>query len=237
MESLILSSCLKKKGFSPEKVDRFFDAINHGYAILSADKDFNDVKEIALWAVGRNGYDLWYVSDNLRADKDVVLMAVSHSGLALQFASEDLRNNKEIVLTTVKSNGHSLRFASDSLRGNKEIVLAAIKSVGAALQYANDELRDDEGFLLSSISDDDLIFDIFKYVSDRLKNNPEFVLDVLLSAPDRETVAATFQFVSEELWDMVGGQEPIACLRGILEERELNKKLATVSLNKRAIKI
>ena len=53
-------------------------------------KEISNKKE-ALIAVQQNGYNLEYVSDELRADKEVVIAAVQQDKFALQFASDDLK--------------------------------------------------------------------------------------------------------------------------------------------------
>ena len=62
-------------------------------------KEISNKKE-ALIAVQQNGYNLEYVSDELRADKEVVIAAVQQDKFALQFASDDLKIDEEVIAIT-----------------------------------------------------------------------------------------------------------------------------------------
>ena len=62
-------------------------------------KEISNKKE-ALIAVQQNGYNLEYVSDELRADKEVVIAAVQQDKFALQFASDDLKIDEEVLAIT-----------------------------------------------------------------------------------------------------------------------------------------
>ena len=64
-------------------------------------KEISNKKE-ALIAVQQNGYNLEYVSDELRADKEVVIAAVQQDKFALQFASDDLKIDEEVLAITKK---------------------------------------------------------------------------------------------------------------------------------------
>ncbi len=62
-------------------------------------KEISNKKE-ALIAVQKDGYNLEYVSDELRADKEVVIAAVQQDKFALQFASDDLKIDEEVLAIT-----------------------------------------------------------------------------------------------------------------------------------------
>ena len=62
-------------------------------------KEISNKKE-ALIAVQQDGFNLEYVSDELRADKEVVIAAVQQDKFALQFASDDLKIDEEVLAIT-----------------------------------------------------------------------------------------------------------------------------------------
>ena len=64
-------------------------------------KEISNKKE-ALIAVQQDGYNLEYVSDELRADKEVVIAAVQQDKFALQFASDDLKIDEEVLAIAKK---------------------------------------------------------------------------------------------------------------------------------------
>ncbi len=238
MKKVELSSLLKKKGFSSEKINGFFDSINDGLSISTIDKDLKDVREVVLWAVSNNGYCLEYVNEDFRSDREVVLWAVKNAGTSLCFANETLRNDKELVIVAVSGNGHALSYASDSLCGDKDVVLEAIKNTSASFQYANKELRDNKDFVLSAIMSARFIYKILPHISSRLKSDPEVMLLSLISVQgDKIKVNNTFKHASEELKCMVGEQDPLVVLKSIVEKEQLSIKIDTSCSNKKGIKI
>ena len=100
--------------------------------------------------VKKNGYELKFVSDELKNDKEIVLVAVTEYGVALEYASDTLRNDREVVLAAVRQDGDALVHASDELKNDREIVLAAVHQNGWALQYASEELRNDKEIVLAA---------------------------------------------------------------------------------------
>ncbi len=231
-----LSLFLKNKGFSSRKINNFFNSVENG---LSANlhEDLSDVREVILWAVKKNGHNLYYASDNLKADREVVLIAVSRSGRALQFASEKLRNDKELVLIAVRGSGYALSDASLTLRGDKDVVLAAFKNNKEILEYASEGLRDNKDFLLNSIFSNNLFFTLLKCVSKRLRNDPEVALSALLSAGNQDVLEESFRYLSKDLQNIIGNTNPIESLKGFISKENLTKKIAVASSSKKGLKI
>lgn len=187
---------LKMKGFTSADRSDFLYALKFvGYA-KALNKNFNSIKEVALFVVQKDGY-------------------------ALECVSENLKNDREVVLAAVKENGNALRHASEELKIDREIVLAAVKRSGTALKYTNEELRDDKEVVLAAVSNSKLGF-AFAYVSDRLKNDKEVVFTALFNVVDDDAVKECFCQASAEIKELVGEQDPLTVLHAILEEEKLN---------------
>ncbi len=148
-----------------------------------------DNKEIVLFDVISNGYNLGYSSEALRDDREVVLAAVRNWGSAIQFASARLRSDKEIALEAVKKDGHALKFVSEKLRDDKEVVLQSINmDFSEALKHASKKLQADEELVLKAASKNDGF--ALRYAAEELWNNREFVFKVIEKAGDK-----TFPYV------------------------------------------
>lgn len=109
-------------------------------------------KEVALAAVGQDGWALRRTSPQLQADKEVVLAAVGQAGRSLSYASAALQANKEVAITAVSQKGWALRYASAELQADKDVVLAAVAHKGSALCYASAELRADRDVVLAAVA-------------------------------------------------------------------------------------
>lgn len=130
------------------------------------------------------------------SNKEFVMEQLEWGGMELEHASPELQDDEEVVLTAVQDTGEALQFASERLRGNKEIVLAAVKGeYGSAhvLQYATEDLKDDEEMMLAATAE---IWRNFKFASDRLKKDKNFILQVVGQS---KFSGSALQFVSEEL--------------------------------------
>ena len=122
-------------------------------------------REIVQAAIKYDPIALKYVPKNLCDDYDIVFAAVSYFGRALEFASERLRDDYNIVFAAVSIYGCALEFASERLRDYQEIVFAAVSTHRGALEFVYE-------FLRNGIS-------VFKYASDRLRDDIELVMYAL----------------------------------------------------------
>lgn len=109
-------------------------------------------KDNVLKGLCHKGYNLRYVSKDLKRDKEVVKCAVLNDGFALAFASDEIKDDLDIVKIAVLNNGYSLRFASKRLRGNIDLVLDALVTFDNAFRFASEELRMNKIYVLSAVS-------------------------------------------------------------------------------------
>lgn len=107
---------------------------------LRSDKEF--VHRVLKSNKILSGYNLEYVSDELKDDEETVLIAVNYSGAALQYASSRLRSNKDFVLAAVRYDGFALRYADEKFWSDEEVVEAAVRSSACAVESAS--LKEDK---------------------------------------------------------------------------------------------
>jgi len=145
-------------------------------------------KEIVLVAVSvRFALNLQYVGDEFQDDEEVVLESVKHNGLSLQYASKRLQGDPIIVEEAMKENPFAFKFASVKLQGNEEFIKRTIPTSHNVschyLQFVSKDLLKKKEFVLSIITRYPFIF---QYVSEKLQDDEEVVLEALEWQATRE---------------------------------------------------
>ncbi len=120
-------------------------------------------------------------------DIDVMMRAAWLFPDAIEYASDRLRDNKEFVMATISATGNwnNLLLAGKKVLGNPEVIKQAL------LYMSNDGLSEFcEIAPEVDIGQDELILKYvgqiplaLKFASDTLRNNPEFVLQLINNAP------------------------------------------------------
>ena len=160
----------------------------------------------------RNGLNLEYASQAMKATKSVVLAAVTEWGTALEYASHELCDDRDVVLQACSPNSSMmeawadegmgpLAYASDRLRADREIALFAVREHPHSLELLSVELRSDEEIVRAAA--EDLVADkVMEHCGERLRDNEEFVMDLLTKyvheVDDRDDFV---QRISERLRD------------------------------------
>lgn len=121
--------------------------------------------------------DRWFIEnglcDELKADKNFVESIIynkvdgydfkeSDKCVMYRFASEEIKSDKNLTLDVIKLSGNLLNNIPEVLRNDKEIVEAALLHRPS---YQNTR-------------------DVFRFVSDKLKDNKEFVIDMIHKTQD-----------------------------------------------------
>ena len=66
-------------------------------------------------------------------------------------STEEKQDAEEIVEIAILKNGAALNFAGNAFRGNKTSLLKAIKSNSIAIEFVSDDLKDDNKFIMQVI--------------------------------------------------------------------------------------
>lgn len=127
-------------------------------------------KDIILLAVGANGKNIYFASQELKEDKDVILTALKSNGFILGNLSKKWCDVDDVVLTALGNNGESFEYASERLKGNVEFVNNALKSKTSTkiLEYVSEEIKNNETIVKKAILINE---DSIKYASDKIRNN------------------------------------------------------------------
>lgn len=137
-------------------------------------------KKEALEKLKQSGWNLHYVSNQLKCDIDVIKIAIvsepeaikscpnhilqnkelilillKEQPLIFEYLDDKLRDNYSIVMTAVRADGYLFSFASERLRGNKQIVLEAMKTSLDTLDFASKEIKEivgsDDNFMIENV--------------------------------------------------------------------------------------
>ncbi|HEX2549926.1 MAG TPA: DUF4116 domain-containing protein [Gammaproteobacteria bacterium] len=93
-----------------------------------------------------------------------------------------LQDEEEIVRLLVKKNPYALKYASNRLKNMPSIVRVAATENFFTLAFAATELRDNKAFMFEMVVQHHLF--AFMYVSERLQNDWEFILQTLMKVHD-----------------------------------------------------
>jgi predicted RNA-binding protein (virulence factor B family) len=166
---------------------------NSGGALQFADKELKKDRQIVMQAVNKDGNVLQYADPIFWKDREIVMTAINGSAYALEYADISLRKDREIVLKIANSyEGRAIMFAADDLKKDRELVLQAIKSDPSAFDFIDSSLKRDKN-ILSEVLSSVFWSDAVMYVDNKLKNDREFVRNILLKNGN------FFQFISPEL--------------------------------------
>jgi hypothetical protein len=170
-------------------------------------------ERLVTLACKRNGLNLEHASQAMKATKSVVLAAVAEWGTALEYASYELRDDRDVVLQACSPNVSlcdddyddagldkgPLTYASDRFRADREIALLAVRGHGSSLQLLSVKMFDDEEIVRAAAKSCmcDWLMD---QCSERLCDNPEFVMDLLTGEKyDMDDRDHFVQMISERL--------------------------------------
>jgi hypothetical protein len=140
-------------------------------------------------------------SDEEKDDIDFMREAILNNYYNLQFASLNLRSNKDFIRWSVNEKPYLLEFAHPSLKSDKEFVLELIKNrfgrVGI-LAHISENLKNDPDFVRNLIK---LFPHSFEYASNELKSNKEFILDALKRGCDTGYIEHMLIYISTDLYE------------------------------------
>ncbi|WP_422133553.1 DUF4116 domain-containing protein [Endozoicomonas sp. ALD040] len=140
---------------------------------------FRDDFEIAKSAIGSRGRLLEYASDHLKKHKPLVMLAISDPGcVALEYASTDLKNTPDVVVAATRHSFHSIKYAGQTVKNNESLLRVLIAENPMVLIYATESLKNDKDFVLPVLLGNTRTYenaDIYKYLSDRLKSDPDIM--------------------------------------------------------------
>lgn len=158
------------------------------FNFVTSDKNIKNDRNFIATALNSNNKDIiekacnWlFATDNFKDDKDLILAAIKNNGSMLGKAGKEYKSDKEIVLSAIESNTKAVNFMDEKFFNDPEVMLSAFKKSSQPLAHEKD------------YNHYDLDFKMFPQLSDNLKNDKNFICQVL------KINNLLFQVIPEEL--------------------------------------
>jgi hypothetical protein len=190
----------------------------NGHLFEFVNQEFKLDKGIIKKAILNDANSFRFISESIKNDKSFILELVSINGDILSELSNDLKNDKEIVRHAMMQDISALAYATDRLRNDKEFIFNVLNE-NIKLQCENKKIMDsilkdfEDTFESNQASDDKyaeqpskLFYKLEKKynagnsgiidaVSDALKSDKEFVIDILKIDPwSVRSISETLKF-------------------------------------------
>ena len=189
-----------------------------GHLLYFVNQEFKMDKGIIEKAILNDAHSFRFIPESLKDDRSFVLELASINGNILSKLSNDLKDDKEIVRHAMLQDFDTLEYASDRLRNDKEFIFSVLNE-NIKLQNENKEImdsilkdfgdnfeRNEESYDNHFAQWDKLYHELAKKynigncgilhgVSDVLKSDKEFVLDILKIDPwSVRSISETLKF-------------------------------------------
>lgn len=132
-----------------------------------------------------------FISPQLARDREVAQIVISQGGETLNYFADEIRDDYELVKLALTTYGSAYFAASSRLQNNPELKMLAVTNDCAVFKMLSEKDRDNPDIALAAISDrsdESRTFNneagIFCFVSERLKNDRDFVLRAIKLKPD-----------------------------------------------------
>lgn len=167
-------------------------------------KVHNEIKndeEITLKVLSDNGYNILYISKEIRNDNELFnkysRIALKTESSAILYASPQTKNDRKLINETIENYPETIRYIPSIYIENTEVIKRAIRKEGKLLAYAPTELKNDMHLVFDAVKQDETAIksaseEIKKQIGDdcpiifferyfglkKLKNNLENKLDI-----------------------------------------------------------
>lgn len=165
---------------------------NNGMALKYADKTILKNKDIVAKAIFSNAYIMEHLTKEHKQDRENILAALKnkngfYSG-AYRYLPVRLKMDGEILEIISVLNPLMLRYAPKKIKNNKEICEKFIKNEGMALEFASSEIKDDRCIAIMACYNYPIAV---RHVSETLRKDPRFVVEVIESLNPKELFIST----------------------------------------------
>jgi hypothetical protein len=154
------------------------------------------------------GSELIHAPEHIKKDKDLIKLAFANDYSYFDYAHDELKNDKdfikELIITFEEESNGILYYIDDKLINDKEFIKELILLNNKILDYYKDnyiitKFLNDKEFVLFAIKINE---DVFKFLSDELKNDKKFMLEVLKANFGALPLIATYHCKEElsEWW-------------------------------------
>lgn len=159
----------------------------------------NAEKNKIIKLIDKGTVELKNLSNDLKCEKDIVSKSIEKDWKSFEYAANELKMDLEYIYEALKIDGRIFFYLSDNLKMNRELCLASVGYSPENYEFIKCKDKHDRGFIMEaitlngftmcymdeSIKDDFEIAKIavnqnefaFGFLSDRLRNNEELLLD------------------------------------------------------------
>lgn len=142
-------------------------------------------KEELLEILAHDGMKLKEIEDDMKYDEDVVITSLKSTLSALQYVDEKFSTDKHFIMRAIKETPWALfiyKFADEKIASQEDVVIESVKKDGQVLAFAGKKFnnRKDLAYLALNAKKHAGI----EYVGAELKNDAEFMLEVLTTRPE-----------------------------------------------------
>ena len=175
----IITTAIKQSYFSFVQIP--FSGLNNEIMAFVFNNEYQEYYDEILHIINYNNHNniLQNVNYNLKNNKILIEILFLLNSKTLCYASEEILDDKIFILHIVKKYkgkyGKILKYLSNNLKDDDEVVFEIINTEFCAsnFKYASDRLKDNFDFVYKAI-DNCVIF--INHVTDRIKDNYEFIL-------------------------------------------------------------
>ena len=154
---------------------------SRGTSFQFVSEELRSDKELIKMAVRKDAYNVVYISDELKDDVEFMMELVKENDRAIRWMKKELvLKNPQLAIEVLKTNGYMLhdlkRCISSVLADNRQVAIAAITQKAEAFIEISDRLKRDPEFMMEAIRISPLILE---FANEDFKDNPEIVLEAV----------------------------------------------------------
>lgn len=120
---------------------------------LSLDSEVLNNKEFARKMIAKHCNYYQFLEDGLKKDKQIAKIAILADPINLLFSPSEISENKNFIFEMAKIDIDVFNFASEEIKSNKEFILRFIKETQnhEIVKYISSKLKNDGNFLLDLV--------------------------------------------------------------------------------------
>lgn len=170
-------------------------------AYIDASERLRDREDLARKAVVYDGEYLEYISERLRSDRCFIESIIKENPSALEYVKEEFASDRDIVRLAVEEEPECFDYAADILKDDEDFIKTLCASSSMILEYASERIRDSESVFHYAYQLPNRFGDEISFASERLRDDKEFVMELLTNITDEEEDIEILEYLSERLQD------------------------------------
>jgi hypothetical protein len=181
-------------------------------------KNNEDFIEQVLSLTSMNNIE--FASDSIKNNINVMSLVVSQKCTLAKFMGKELRSSLEFAYFVLNYStvGNEMRLFEGKIQNNLELAKFSIKKYPKSYTYFSSNIKENSEILSIMKEHYKQYESHFSHLINRLKKDPEFVLDALRENPK------IYPFIGKNLKDVVSKQFPVESLEQYILKEKLSSK-------------